>query len=219
MGSAVWSRHLVNVPNSITVARLGLTVGVIACLQWVDVQWSMVGDTDPMDGAAVRWSATEASLPVIWVGFVLFVVAAATDYVDGYLARKWGIVTAFGRVADPFADKVLTCGTMVMLLRFDDARDLMPAWVVTTIIAREFLVTAIRGLAESKGVAFPADRLGKWKMVAQCLAIGSLFTVVAGVETFRTMAAITVWAALALAVISGAGYCYKGRKVILADGT
>ena len=88
-----------NVPNLITVSRLVITGGVFVCLEAIP-------------------DAKAPTPALVWTGFVLFLVAAFTDFLDGYLARKWGMVTAFGRVADPFADKVLISGSLVTLLQF-----------------------------------------------------------------------------------------------------
>ena len=119
-----------NLPNSITIARLLITAGTFVCLELV---------ADP--------NAPEPSL--VWMAFALFLMAAISDALDGYFARRYGMVTAFGRVADPFADKVLICGTLVILLKFPVAQMLLPHWIVVVIIAREFLVTAVREGPES----------------------------------------------------------------------
>ena len=87
-----------NLPNAITLARLAVTALTFLCLELI---------ADPADPTAA----------LAWVAFVLFLLAAGTDYLDGYLARKLGLVTAFGRIADPFADKVLITGSLVVLLR------------------------------------------------------------------------------------------------------
>ena len=108
--------------------------------------------------------------PVI---FWLFIATAATDFLDGWLARRGNQVTAFGRIADPFVDKVLVLGSMIFLTVMDWSREWFPAWIVVTVLAREFLVTGMRGYVESLGREFPADWFGKIKMVVQCIAVGS----------------------------------------------
>ncbi len=184
-----------NVPNLITTARLVITVLVFVCLELVA---RVVGDP-----ATLAWTA-----------FALFLVAAFTDFLDGYLARKWNLVTAFGRVADPFADKILIAGTLVMLLQFPAATQVLTAWYVVVVVAREFLVTAVRGVVEASGVPFPADRLGKWKMVAQCWTVGALLTMVAGTDALHWAALAGYWVSLVLTVLSGANYVYKARKIL-----
>jgi CDP-diacylglycerol--glycerol-3-phosphate 3-phosphatidyltransferase len=162
-----------NLPNTITLLRLVLTAGVFVCLEWLRTARRSI--------AYELWTVvTDASQPLVWIAFVFFLIAAFTDFLDGYLARKWNLVTAFGRVADPFADKVLIAGSLVTLLQFPAATTVLTTWYVVVVIAREFLVTAIRGVVEASGQPFPADRLGKWKMVSQCWTVGALLTMVAG---------------------------------------
>ena len=104
--------------------------------------------------------------------FWLFIIIALTDYLDGYLARRDGLVSAFGRIADPFVDKVMVLGTMIFLAVMPWSQPWFPAWIVVVVLAREFLVTGIRGYVESRGESFAADGFGKIKMVVQCFAIG-----------------------------------------------
>lgn len=107
----------------------------------------------------------------------LFVAAAATDALDGHLARKWNVVSVFGRIMDPFADKLLVIGGFMYLAgpAFADAAGkqvsgVLP-WMVVVILARELLVTSIRGAYEAKGVSFAATASGKWKMILQSVCI------------------------------------------------
>lgn len=106
--------------------------------------------------------------------FWLFVVVAATDFLDGYLARKHKLVSDFGRIADPFTDKVLILGAMIYAAVMPWTRPWMPAWIVVVILSRELLVTGIRGYVEKLGGEFPADRWGKIKMIVQCMAVGGV---------------------------------------------
>lgn len=186
-----------NVPNAITLSRLLVTAATFVCLE-------VVGDPGHPDPA------------LVWVAFALFLVAAATDFLDGYLARKWGMVTAFGRIADPFADKVLIAGSLVVLLRFPAATQVLTTWYVVIVIAREFLVTAIRGLVEASGRPFPADRLGKWKMVSQCWTTAALMTLVAGTGIWHWAAVLGFWVSLVLTVVSGVNYVWKARGELFA---
>src|SRR5262249_28594824 len=140
--------------------------------------------------------------------------AALTDYVDGWLARRWHQVTQFGRVADPFADKILVCGTMIMLVEFPVTAAILPGWVVVIVVARELLVTTLRAVAEAAGHPVPADGLGKWKMVAQCVAAAALLTVLAGSDVFARTAVVAVWVALAFTVVSGLNYVAKAGRLL-----
>ena len=191
-----------NIPNTITMIRLVMTVIVFLCLE--------------LHAAALeQGSTTVPSSPLPWIAFVLFLVAAITDFLDGYLARKWNMVTAFGRIADPFADKILIAGTMISLLQIPVAATVLTHWYVVIMIAREFLVTAIRGYVESTGQAFGADRLGKWKMVSQCWTVGALLAMVAGNMWFEWAAVGGFWVSLVLTVVSGLNYCVKARELIM----
>lgn len=186
-----------NLPNLITVSRLVLTAAVFLCLEWT---------TDPQQPEAV----------LVWWAFVLFLIAAFSDFLDGYLARRWQMVTAFGRVADPFADKVLISGCFVTLLQFPAVtlNHTLTTWYVVVVIAREFLVTAIRGVVEASGRPFPADKLGKWKMVTQCWTVGALMTMVAGSQLWIWAAVWGFWVSLTLTVVSGVNYVWKARDVL-----
>ena len=167
------------------------------------------------------------------VGF-LFLVAAVTDWLDGWLARRNGWVTALGRVADPVVDKVLTLGSLIYLAagtqyaRPDDLFTVMPVWAVVILIAREFLVTALRGLVESRGMQFPADRYGKAKMVTQvvyiAIAIGAAGDIpgklhMPFLEWTREphFFAAVFCLMILLAVASGLNYCVKGARMLASS--
>jgi CDP-diacylglycerol--glycerol-3-phosphate 3-phosphatidyltransferase len=109
---------------------------------------------------------------------------------------------------------VLICGTFAYLCTSPVLRDDLPTWVVVLIIAREFLVTSIRGMAEAGGRAFPADRLGKWKMVFQSLAAGFFLGYLAGAQWARPLAVVCLWVAVALTVVSAVGYVWKARDLV-----
>ena len=94
-----------------------------------------------------------------WIAMVAFVIAAISDWFDGYFARKYGMVTPLGKLLDPLADKVLVCSAFVYL----SARGGCPVWVTVLILAREFLITGLRQIAVEAGQVLAADRLGKWK--------------------------------------------------------
>ena len=151
------------------------------------------------------------------LAFWLFLLVGLSDVLDGWLARRGNVVTAFGRIADPFVDKVLVLGTMIFLAVLPWSRAFFPAWVVVVILAREFLVTGLRGFVESAGGAFPADRFGKAKMFLQCVAV-SMALGLAGFELdpgFEARASVVciwfVWATLITTVGSGLSYVLKSR--------
>jgi CDP-diacylglycerol--glycerol-3-phosphate 3-phosphatidyltransferase len=106
---------------------------------------------------------------------VLFIIAAGTDWLDGYFARKYGQVTTLGRILDPFADKVIVCGTFVFLVAIPIVSQVpwgLRAWMVVVVVGRELLVTALRSFLEERSVNFSAKMSGKLKMVLQCVAAG-----------------------------------------------
>ena len=168
------------------------------------------------------WGEARPEDVATWLrfAFFLFVGIAATDFLDGYLARRNHQVTAFGRVADPFVDKVLVIGSMVFLAVLPWSSRYFPAWLVVIVVAREFLVTGLRGYVESLGRQFPADWFGKIKMVLQCVAIG----VVMGLACFpwpgwaraflEICAHVFVWLTLITTLGSGLSYVAKTRRIL-----
>jgi len=168
----------------------------------------------------VEAEAIEGHRTPFLVAFWLFTVIAATDYLDGYLARRDQVVTAFGRIADPFTDKVLILGTMVYLSVMPWSEPRLPATLVVVILAREFLVTGIRGYVESLGREFPADGFGKIKMIVQSIAVGGLIWLEAfpwGAWWFDLWAIVVeslVWLTLITTVGSGVTYVLKTRAIL-----
>jgi CDP-diacylglycerol--glycerol-3-phosphate 3-phosphatidyltransferase len=152
--------------NRITVARGALAIVLWALLHAIDV-WQL--------GPSAWWSA-----------FALFVVTAATDSLDGYVARRRGEVSAFGRIADPFVDKLLILGSMIFLIGIPTIPAVLPPWTVAVVLARELLVTALRGAIEGRGGNFQAGPWGKAKMLVQCIAIGAVLLHGAGLAFVRT---------------------------------
>lgn len=158
---------------------------------------------------------------VMQIAFWLFIVTAASDVLDGYLARRDNLITAFGRIADPFVDKVLVIGAMVFLAVMRWSQPWFPAWIVVVILAREFLITALRGYVESLGAQFPADWFGKVKMFTQCIAVG----VVVGLHAFDFSPAardfwgrvgyVFVYSTLLTSVGSCFSYIFKTRQMLL----
>jgi CDP-diacylglycerol--glycerol-3-phosphate 3-phosphatidyltransferase len=142
---------------------------------------------------------------------------------DGWLARRGKHITTFGRIADPFVDKVLVLGAMIFLAVLPWSRSYFPAWIVVVVLAREFLVTGIRGWAESAGLEFPADWFGKVKMFVQCWAVG----IVIGLEAFEFPPAFEhfwspigrgcVIATLVTSIGSGLSYVFKARRLFVGS--
>ena len=192
--------------NRITVLRGGMTAALLVLL--------LVTAPDP--SAATYWAA-----------WILFAITALTDALDGAIARHFQEVSVFGRIADPLVDKLLVLGTAIVVLPLDGMSTVLPAWAVVTMLAREFLVTALRGAVEGKGVAFGAVWMGKWKMVLQCLAVGTVLLYGADLAIARwaldgdggtwSVAHLLVWAATILTVVSGIDYGRRAWAVLSPD--
>jgi CDP-diacylglycerol--glycerol-3-phosphate 3-phosphatidyltransferase len=148
---------------------------------------------------------------------ILFIVAASTDWIDGYWARKYGQVTMLGRLLDPFVDKIIICGTFIFLAAIPDSR--VHAWMAVVVVGRELLVTALRHFLEGEGADFSAQISGKLKMVLQCAAAAlSLFAL-----TYKTDARPqileyalqgSVWAAVGMTIYSGGEYVLRAAVLL-----
>jgi CDP-diacylglycerol--glycerol-3-phosphate 3-phosphatidyltransferase len=185
-----------NLPNQLTVARLALSIFFVACMS-VDFPFAHT------------------------LALALFMVATATDYLDGQIARKYGLVTDFGKLMDPLADKILTAAAFICLI----PANAIPAWVVIVIIAREFLITGLRLLAGAKGVVLPAEKLGKHKTAWQMGTIIFFLLLLALGDWNSQRLSWVPWAwnyigvtmvgiTTLLTVFSGAGYFWKNRALI-----
>ena len=149
------------------------------------------------------------------VSVIIFAVAAITDALDGYLARKNNQITNFGKLMDPLADKILTVSAFICLLDIG----LIPAWMVIVILAREFAITGLRGVAASEGTVIPAGFSGKLKTVFQMVAIILLLLSLAfpDLSALAVIAQVVLWIALILTVYSGVEYLWNGRKLLRMD--
>lgn len=181
--------------------------------------------------AAFVLAVSQRSLTGYGTGLALFVIAAISDFVDGYLARKMGLVTPLGKLMDPLADKILVSAAFV----FFTEKGLCPVWVTALIIGREFLVTGLRQIAIEAGQVIAADGLGKWKTGFQ---LAYLITGLVWLTGEKAKARLPIldwlgnlarpsweggwlqpvflWAAVALTVISGWNYVWNGRGLLRA---
>jgi len=140
---------------------------------------------------------------------IVFSLASATDWLDGYLARKWGQVTKVGKLLDPIADKILVASALVMLVEISR----IPSWMAIVIIGREFAVTGLRAMAASEGIIIPAENLGKYKVGAQITAVLSLVLDYYLDKGWLTeLGLLALWVAMILAVYSGGTYFKKYWK-------
>lgn len=145
---------------------------------------------------------------------ITFIVAASTDFLDGWWARKFNQITKLGRILDPFVDKIIITAALVSLV--GAAGSQVHAWMVTIIIGREFLVTSIRAMVEGSGGDFSARWLGKWKMVFQCAAVVSSLLLLDDFssEPWLTWTTIVLlYAAIAITVGSGVDYVIQAIRI------
>jgi CDP-diacylglycerol---glycerol-3-phosphate 3-phosphatidyltransferase len=186
----VSQQQLFNVPNQLTSARLLLSLVLFVLIALEYYLWAMG----------------------------VFLVAAGTDWLDGYWARKYGQVTNLGRILDPFVDKIIICGTFILLVAVPDSG--VQAWMAVVVVGRELLVTALRSYLEGEGADFSARMSGKLKMVVQCVAAAlALFALYYGSprpEALYWAVVISVWAAVLLTIYSGVAYVY--RAIVLLRG-
>jgi len=184
-----------NLPNRVTLARLAASIVLFVVLANLPVEVSQ-------------------ARPAGLVALVLFVLVAASDWLDGYLARKYGQVTKIGRILDPFVDKVAVCGTYVMLLGARPIGNVIEPWMVVVIVAREFFVNDSRGFFEAEGISFAAEMPGKVKMLLQCLSVSFLLFEIATAADLHTLNLTLLWLALIATVASGVFYLRKGMRLL-----
>ena len=144
-----------------------------------------------------------------YIAVLIFVVASLTDLLDGKIARKYHLVTNFGKFMDPLADKLLVCAALICL----SASGMVPAWMVIIIISREFIISGFRLVASDNGVVIAASYWGKFKTTFQMLMIIVLLLDLGGV--FDVIGQVLTWIALILTVVSLVDYLIKNRHVIL----
>ena len=144
-----------------------------------------------------------------YIAVVIFIVASLTDLLDGKIARKYNLVTNFGKFMDPLADKLLVCSAMICLVEMNR----LAAWMVIVIISREFIISGFRLIASDNGVVIAASYWGKFKTTFQMLMIILLILDLGGV--FTTIEAVVTWIALILTVISLVDYLAKNKGILL----
>src|SRR5436190_4880503 len=193
MSAPAPSEPLLHVPNLLSFARIPLAVVLFACV--VHEAWLL--------------------------GLVVFLIATATDWLDGWWARKYGPLTLVGRALDPLADKILVCGAFIYLIPVEQA-GILP-WMVTVVVCRELLVTGLRGMVEAAGKKFGADWFGKLKMGLQCaVLIGVLLLQwwrAAGFNAdvlgvLEPVQLVLLWAMLLATLGSGLQYLVKAAKLL-----
>ena len=172
-----------NLPNKLTVMR-AFAVPVFVVLVLV-----------PVNGVRCEgWCK--------WTALAVFIIAAFTDLFDGRIARKYKLVTNFGKFMDPLADKILVCSALICLVDLER----IPSWIVIIIIAREFVISGIRLIAADDGVVIAASKWGKVKTVFQMIMVGFM---IGNLPIFNILTQILMWIALALTIISMVDYIAK----------
>jgi CDP-diacylglycerol--glycerol-3-phosphate 3-phosphatidyltransferase len=192
---------VLNTPNLITLTRFALSIVVFTLI----------------------------SYDYFYAAFWVFVIAASTDWVDGYIARRTNQVTQLGRILDPFCDKIIICGAYILIAIETSSLNgsnwsLITGWMAVVVVGRELLVTMLRGYIEQHGGDFSANRAGKLKMVFQCIAVGGCLLVFdiqsVGMETemfavvIGWITAIAVWVAIVSTIYSGTVYIFAATKMV-----
>lgn len=178
-----------NLPNSLTLVRIFLIPLLVVVL------------LTKFDGKEL-------------VGAAIFGVAALTDWLDGFLARRRQQVTTFGQLMDPLADKLLVTAALISLVQME----LAPAWMVAVILGRELGVTMLRSVAYSRGITIPASPLGKVKMMSQVVAILLLILGREYLQDFVVLGSVALWVVVITALVSAADYYRRFAKVQSSQG-
>ena len=144
-----------------------------------------------------------------YIAVAIFIVASITDFLDGKIARKYNLVTNFGKFMDPLADKLLVCSALICLIQLES----IPAWVVIIIIAREFIISGFRLIASDNGVVIAASYWGKFKTAFQMLTVIVLILNIPN-KVFIILGTILIYVSLALTVISLIDYIAKNKDIL-----
>src|SRR6266581_4714570 len=190
-----------NWANRLTLSRLALTVLFVVLLS-----------------SSWHYARTAA--------FVIFVIAGLTDFIDGEIARRYGVITNFGKLMDPLVDKIMVAAAFISLVPLKA----VPAWAATTVVARDFLITGLRMMASAKGKVLPAEMLGKQKTSWQVVTV-IFFLVMLSLHELRyanetstwwlrawdEAGPILVWITVALTIYSALGYAWRHRELIAPE--
>jgi CDP-diacylglycerol---glycerol-3-phosphate 3-phosphatidyltransferase len=190
-----------NWANRVTLSRLALTVLFVIAL---NSSW--------------QYGRTTA--------LVIFLIAGLTDFIDGEIARRYGVITNFGKLMDPLVDKIMVAAAFISLVPLKA----VPAWAATTVVARDFLITGLRLMASAQGRVLPAESLGKQKTSWQVITVIFFLALFSAIElrfanedsmwwlrAWNQAGPILVWITVALTLYSGLGYVWRHREVISPD--
>ncbi|MDO5486081.1 MAG: CDP-diacylglycerol--glycerol-3-phosphate 3-phosphatidyltransferase [Lachnospiraceae bacterium] len=173
-----------NLPNKLTVLRVILVPFFVAFLL-----------------------LSKSSESLKWIALILFIAASLTDLLDGKIARKYNLVTTFGKFMDPLADKVLTISGMICLIELGR----IPSWIVVIIVAREFIISGFRLIATEHGIVIAANYWGKFKTTFQMIMI---ILMIVNLPALSMVTNIVMWIALALTIISLITYIQQNMDVV-----
>jgi CDP-diacylglycerol--glycerol-3-phosphate 3-phosphatidyltransferase len=204
------SGRLVNIPNALTLLRVIFAI----------VFFAFIVRSSRYEGETVSWCLLSA--------LAIFLLAVFTDWLDGFIARKYNMETGRGRVADPFVDKLLVGGAFIMFALYFDGNPYLKGmdgkypvniapWMVVVIVGREFLISALRGYAESKEIKFGANVWGKQKMVFQSAAVCAVLVQQAlfdSVYVYAAIATALLWLAVGWTIMSGLTYVIRAGRVL-----
>ena len=186
-----------NLPNKLTIFRVILIVPFVVLLL----------------GGNAGWFGNNVLIPNV-AALVIFIVASLTDLADGKIARKYNLVTNFGKFMDPLADKLLVCSALIALVEMGR----IPSWVVIIIIAREFIISGFRLIASDNGVVIAASYWGKFKttfqMVMVCLMLVNVPGGISWWPWLNVLTQVIMWIALVLTVVSLVDYLIKNKGVL-----
>jgi CDP-diacylglycerol--glycerol-3-phosphate 3-phosphatidyltransferase len=190
-----------NWANRLTLSRLALTILFVAAL---NSSWPYARTT----------------------ALIIFLIAGLTDFIDGEIARRYGVVTNFGKLMDPLVDKIMMAAAFISLVPLKA----IPAWAATTVVARDFLITGLRLMASAQGRVLPAENLGKqktsWQIVTVIFFLALFSVAELGLASARSAwwlrawnqaGPVLVWITVALTVYSGLGYAWRHRELIATD--
>lgn len=186
-----------NLPNKLTIFRMIMIVPFVVLLL----------------GGNAGWFGENVLLPNV-AALIIFIIASLTDLIDGKIARKYNLVTNFGKFMDPLADKLLVCSALIALVEMER----IPSWVVIIIISREFIISGFRLVASDNGVVIAASYWGKFKTTFQMLMVCLMLINVPGwLGWLNVLTGIVMWIALILTVVSLIDYLVKNKDVMKSD--
>ena len=188
-----------NLPNKLTVFRMILIVPFVLLLLGGFHEWAWF---TAIFGGIMEY--------VDYIALAIFIIASLTDMLDGKIARKYNLITNFGKFMDPLADKLLVCSAMICLIDMDR----IPAWIVIVIISREFIISGFRLVASDNHVVIAASYWGKFKTTFQMIMV---ILMIANIQALNILTQIVMWIALALTIISLIDYIVKNKNVLF-DG-